>query len=244
MRIRRPSPIRRVRILGRPQAMTGNSRLRMNNLPNSWDLNRVEEDDSDWIYENMADEDVMPEMSREERDEIQNNIMQNLRKKADEALRINEERLASRVLTKEQQERCNSFNDQNVCRYGPLDMEDWCEHPQERYYGPDEKKRCFDLEELLQHFEAALTTMKNGNLYPNYPHDPFDRSKFSLEELAEIADAAESASVDIDTLAPHFVQFMEWCTSLSEEDLEKVDGNDFSYEIMDKVIDLFRRGSQ
>ncbi len=77
---------------------------------------------------------------------------------------------------------CQKLND--VCTYKPLTSDDWCDVSRaniERF-----ENRCFDLEELLAHFEAGLDAQKYGNPFPKPPSDPFTRVVFSSDELQDI----------------------------------------------------------
>ncbi len=77
---------------------------------------------------------------------------------------------------------CQKLND--VCTYKPLTSDDWCDVSRaniERF-----ENRCFDLEELLAHFEAGLDAQKYGNPFPKPPSDPFTRVVFSSDELQQI----------------------------------------------------------
>ena len=109
------------------------------------------------------------------------------------------------------------------CEYTPLDMGDWCEHDVMMYYGPDDRRRCFDLIELLKHFESAVTTTKYGNPFPIYPTNPFDRYHFTLDELRGFRDTAVARGTDLAQLAPtfdRFVTFLERNPILSGKPLD------------------------
>jgi hypothetical protein len=141
----------------------------------------------------------------------------NMKRKAEELDLLEELRKKSRRESDLKIMKCNQMN--NVCVYQPLDMEDWCEHDSDMYYGPDVLARCFDAIELLRHFESNLTMSKYGNPYPQYPNDPFSRQTFTLQELNEILRIANSSTVvDVARVAPIFISFLAWLSEHPEFD--------------------------
>lgn len=167
-------------------------------------------------------------ISFKERGSIMDGISQNMRRKADE---FNEwEELDKK---QSQTESCLRYNES--CRYNPLDLDDWCSHPANTYWGLESDRRCFDVTELLNHFEhTCLGATKYDNPFPRYPFDPWTNVHFSIEELEDIADTAANAGYL--KSFPNFRQFLQWARSneISARELTVSERNTFA-DIMRQV---------
>jgi hypothetical protein len=183
------------------------------------------------------------EPSRETREKKLKDMEDNLRRKLEQSEREELEKISNRRLGKTQQERCSLFT--KKCKYQPLDMEDWCEHDERYYYGPTEDKNaCFDLREILEHFETCLNTEMNGNKYPQYPYDPFDRSKFPLEELQYIYNLATESSINVAKKAPKFKKFKKFLETRTPEERAKMlkeKETGFDYDTRVELIENYFR---
>ncbi len=143
------------------------------------------------------------------------------------------QRLRSRRQSDPRIAQCSNMN--KVCRYTPLDMEDWCEHDANLYYGPDEVGKCFDASELLRHFESQMTSTKYGNPYPQYPTDPWTREAISLKLLLAFASFCENRGVSLIGEAPTFKRFLDLLVSRPEMDMAPIQGR-WLQEVVDKVV--------
>jgi hypothetical protein len=164
-------------------------------------------------------------------------IKTNLDKAVKKSQKEEQKRQEERQYTESKKEKCFPMNEK--CVYTPLDMEDWCEHEEEFYYGPDEDRRCFDLFELLTHFENQLGSEINGNPFPQYPSDPFNRQLFSYEELLDIAMSVSGTRTMKEEDFPKFVTFMTFLSKLPFEKLEAMDGKPFTKEIRESLHQSF-----
>lgn len=168
-------------------------------------------------------------------------VVSNVKRKAQELDEEEETRKRLRRASDPHIQRCSDMN--ATCVYQPLDMEDWCEHDEKYYYGPDLKKRCFDALELLRHFESLLTTAKYGKPFPVYPNDPFSRENFTLDQLEEFLAFCERVGIDVDQIAPTFKRFLEWTRTVPVRDA--IDGKPFAtYEQRETIIDNVVRRDQ
>lgn len=160
-------------------------------------------------------------------------IVANVRKRARELEEEEEQKKRARRASDTKIQKCSHMNE--VCVYQPLDMEDWCEHNENYYYGPDTRKRCFDAEELLRHFESLLMATYNTNPYPQYPNDPFSRELFDLNQLEEFLSFCEDAGIEVATVSPTFKAFMEWSRTLPDRYV--IDAKPFSPNIRNRIVE-------
>jgi hypothetical protein len=195
------------------------------------DLEEDEENEQDPDYWSSDDPEDMPELTaleRQQRGILLTEMSGNMKRKLSEADRMEMERKRSRRYSDLQQEKCATYNAR--CRYTPLDMEDWCEHPRTRYWGLEKDEKCFDLEELMEHFEkSCLGVTMNGNPFPRYPFDPWTRKPFSLADLEEIANTVADAGF----LKPYvkFRMFLQWSKDNGVDKTgQDVDDMDFTPE--------------
>ena len=156
----------------------------------------------------------------------------------------------ARILDEEETERkrirglstgakCMRMNDGDVCKYKPIISDDWCDVDDLYLYGPDSKKRCFDVTELLRHFESNLKTEKYGNPYPQYPHDPFSRDRFTTEELYTFMRLCKNVGVDVASIAPTFALYMDKLSNFAEWLNESV----WREQVIDHVVRAQSGGS-
>ncbi len=129
--------------------------------------------------------------------------------------------------------KCMHMN--QTCQYTPLDLEDWCEHDENLYYGPDSQNRCWDAEELLKHFESQMLTEKYGNPFPQYPTDPWTRQLIPLVELVMFERFCSEHKVPMNGIAPTFVSFLEFLKARPDMDQKPIVGK-WLEEIVDKVL--------
>ncbi len=129
--------------------------------------------------------------------------------------------------------KCAHMN--QVCQYTPLDLEDWCEHDEEFYFGPDSQNRCWDAKELLMHFESQMLMEKYENPLPQYPTDPWTRQPIPLRELEAFMRFCTDRRVSTEEVAPTFTNFFRYLTKKPEMDLEPIIGK-WLEEIVDNVL--------
>ncbi len=149
----------------------------------------------------------------------------------------------SRRLSDPKTERCMRMNQQ--CANPPLDMADWCDHDEREYWetntsspsSSSQRKRCFDLSELLQFFETKLVDKKYTNAFPSYPKDPFTTDRFSIAELREIYNIARGRGIRVQMLAPTFVRFMKFLDGLEENERVKWDAQEFNVWKIEQLVD-------
>jgi hypothetical protein len=179
-------------------------------------------DDTDDEYD---DDDMEMDHPRED----MNIVTQNVKRRAEELDKLEQDRKRARRESDPRIQKCKQMNES--CLYRPIDMEDWCEHDEKTYYGPDDKGKCFDLQELAQHFEAKLTAEKYGSYYPLAPFDPFDRYIFTKRELMQLLRHMQISGVN----APLFYKYVLFVTQ--QQDPSPYDGKELDYNARQKVID-------
>jgi len=81
--------------------------------------------------------------------------------------------------------RCREWETEGRCRYQPIDLGTWCEHPVE-YYHEVQPGECFDIRELM----ADIRYRRNA--FPHAPpRDPHYRREYNGHELRGIFEAAD-----------------------------------------------------
>ncbi len=117
-------------------------------------------------------------------------------------------KISSKRLNSHNNVNCMKFN--HTCNYTPIAMDDWCDHEERLIYGPDQRGKCFDAEELLAHFEAKLQATKYGNPYPQYPTDPWTREAISLADLEEFGRFCVERGIEVASIAPIYTRLVRF----------------------------------
>ena len=165
-------------------------------------------------------------------------IQRNLKKKSLEAEKAMEEEKFFRdlVMNPSFKEKCKNRNEETVCLYKPLSTDDWCDIEEKNYYDAEDQDgtftRCFDIMELLQHFETQLKTTKYGNPYPQAPSDWNNRKVFKVEQLLEIYKRAKDLEVNED-----FPTFRDLISAMLNGKLHVRDGLDWTNDERMSVIE-------
>ena len=129
--------------------------------------------------------------------------------------------------------RCTYMNDDDFCITSTLGFQDWCEVDPAMLYGPDQNKRCFDINELLHYFEIKLSGTKFGNPYPQYPENPWTREPFRLDEIFSFINRISDEKKKEYPFLFHFLLAIQ--TGIL--DWKEYDGIEFGNR-MDNVIDV------
>ncbi|KAJ3030819.1 hypothetical protein HDV00_008639 [Rhizophlyctis rosea] len=125
-----------------------------------------------------------------------------------------------------QKRTCEVMRD--VCNATPIEFDDWCDVPENRVYGPDEKKRCWDIIDLATSIEKGLLfmsdyvntperglfagrTIETSTHKPKLPLTDMLNMPLSTEDVLSLVDRLEELGVlwDYPTLAALSDRFRE-----------------------------------
>jgi hypothetical protein len=114
--------------------------------------------------------------------------------------------------------------------------DEWCDHP-DQFLLRDNRGTCFDLIELFRFFESQLS----GSIFDlGYPRHFYTGLPFTLEELNFLGNSAVERGMDISSNFTRLYRFLVFMNSLSEENLQRVNGKKFPTREEDPTYEIRR----